>query len=133
MKNLQQYSEKINIEEYVANCNKLKQYFLFENLDNDPISMLKIQDEFHILGNFFDDYFGVTGHFFGCRFGLFTNYLDLFGIFEFIFSVKFDFLRIFNIIFHIPKRRLVNSKSSVFCCHGKESFLLLIQPFFYYI
>jgi len=46
MKNLQQYSEKINIEEYVTNCNKLKQYFLFENLDNDPISMLKIQDEF---------------------------------------------------------------------------------------
>lgn len=52
MQNLQTYSETINVEKYVENCNKLKQYFLFENLNSVPISMLKIQDNFYFLGTF---------------------------------------------------------------------------------
>lgn len=51
MKNLQHYSEKINLKKYVENCNELKQYFLLENLDNEYVSMLKIQNDFYLLGN----------------------------------------------------------------------------------
>ena len=46
-------TKKLNINKYVKSCNSLKNYFLFKGLDkhHNLISLLKIQDDFFLLGN----------------------------------------------------------------------------------
>ena len=61
---LENNSIKPDIDQYVKACNKLKKYFLLEHLDayQNFISLLKIQDNFILLGNmgqFDSDIFNV--------------------------------------------------------------------------
>lgn len=46
-------AKKLDIKKYVKSCNSLKNYFLLEHLDkyHNLISLLKIQDDFFLLGN----------------------------------------------------------------------------------
>ncbi len=48
---LQKFSQgKTNVKKYVDSCNELKKSFLLENLENEEISMLKIQNDYYLLG-----------------------------------------------------------------------------------
>jgi len=51
MTNLQKYSKDIvNVEKYIESSHELKKYFLLENLESEEISMLKVQNDYYILG-----------------------------------------------------------------------------------
>lgn len=51
MNDLQKFSQsKINVKKYVESCNELKKLFLLENLENEQISMLKVQNDYYLLG-----------------------------------------------------------------------------------
>ncbi len=59
-----QSKNKLDVEKYVASCDKLKKYFLLKGFDrfHNLISLLKIQDGFFILGDigqFENDFFNV--------------------------------------------------------------------------
>jgi len=49
--NLEKHSKKLDVKKYVESCDELKKHFLLENLNDESISLLKVQDNFYILGS----------------------------------------------------------------------------------